>query len=86
MRCNIVKDDRQPNYKTPIESLFWGYASTTEALDRLLQEDIKSSQRAVYDVREAIRDALFLLGHRGKIGEVKKTAMICQKELSSTIL
>ena len=69
MRCDIIEEDRQPNYKTPEASLLWGYKSTSKALDNLLKGEIKGSQRAIWNVREAIRDALFLLGFRGNMTE-----------------
>jgi len=67
MRRNVISGDRQPNYKTPKECLLWGYKCTSKTLDHLKNGNIKGSQTAVYDVREAIRDALFLLGFRGSI-------------------
>jgi len=68
MRSNIV-GNREPHYKTPEACLKWGYNCSNKALDHLKNRDIKSAQKTVYDVREAIRDALFLLGFRGTIDE-----------------
>ena len=66
-RRNIINDDRDPNYKTAKDSLLWGYSCTDKALDNFLEEKTKDSRQNVYDVREAIRDALFPLGFRGHI-------------------
>jgi hypothetical protein len=68
-RQNVIKDDRQPNYKTPKDSLVWGYDCTGKALDNFLDGKTLDSRQNVYDIREAIRDALFLLGFRGNILE-----------------
>jgi hypothetical protein len=56
-----TKRKRHPNYETPEASLTWGYKCSSKALDSLRKGDIESAQRAIYDVRESIRDALFLL-------------------------
>jgi hypothetical protein len=69
MRLDVIRKDRQPNYTTPKDCLLWGYKCTSKSLDKLKEGNIKGSQKAVYDVREAIRDALFLLGFRGKIDD-----------------
>lgn len=68
IKGNII-GNRHPHYKTPEASLLWGYKCSSKALDHLKNRDIKSVQKAVYDVREAMRDALFLLGFRGDIDE-----------------
>ena len=75
-RQNVITDDRQPNYKTPKDSLVWGYDCTDKALDNFLDGKTLDSRENVYDVREAIRDALFLLGFRGDIlVEAKKLSV-----------
>jgi hypothetical protein len=66
-RRNVIREDRQPNYETPEKSLLWGYKCSSKALDRFKRQDFKNARNAVYDVREAIADALFLLGFRGSI-------------------
>jgi len=71
MRGNTIKN-RHPHYKTPEASLLWGYKCTSKTLSNLKNGNIKVSQKALYDVREAIRDALFLLGFRGDIDEAMK--------------
>jgi hypothetical protein len=71
-RQNVITDDRQPNYETPKDSLVWGYDCTDKALDNFLDGKTPDSRENVYDVREAIRDALFLLGFRGNILEEAK--------------
>jgi len=68
MRSNII-ENRHPHYKTPEASLSWGFKCSSKALDHLKNQDIKGAQKAIYDVREAIKDALFLLGFRGSIEE-----------------
>lgn len=55
------KEKRQPNYETPEASLTWGYKCSTKASSSLREQDIKSARKAIYDVKEPIRDALFLL-------------------------
>ena len=72
MRQNMVDDNRQPNYKTPTDSLLWGYDCTDKALDNFLEGKTKDARDNAYDVRESIRDALFLLGFRGNILEAAK--------------
>jgi hypothetical protein len=57
----MAKKERHPNYPTPEASLTWGYKCTSKALSSLREQDIKNAQKAIYDVRESIRDALFLL-------------------------
>jgi hypothetical protein len=43
------------------------YKSSSKVLDRFKRQDFKNARNAVYDLREAIADALFLLGFRGSI-------------------
>jgi hypothetical protein len=57
----MAKKERHPNYDTPEASLTWGYKCTSKALSSLREQDIKNTRKAIYDARESIRDALFLL-------------------------
>jgi hypothetical protein len=58
---NMQSKVRHPNYDTPEASLTWGYKCSTKALSSLAKQDIESAKKEIYDVREAIRDALFLI-------------------------
>ena len=57
----MAKKERHPNYDTPEASLTWGYKCSTKALSSLRAQDVENARIAIYDVRESIRDALFLL-------------------------
>jgi hypothetical protein len=57
----MVNQERHPNYDTPEASLTWGYRCSNKALSSLREQDIENARKAIYDVRESIRDALFLL-------------------------
>lgn len=58
---------RHPNYKKPEDVLKWGFKCSTKAKNCLKNGDVAEAQKAIYDVREAIKDALFLIGFRGEI-------------------
>ncbi len=57
----MAKKERHPNYDTPEASLAWGYKCTSKALGSLREQDTENARKVIYDVRESIRDALFLL-------------------------
>jgi len=57
----MAKKERHPNYATPEASLTWGYKCTNKALSSLREQDIENARKAIYDIRESIRDAQFLL-------------------------
>jgi hypothetical protein len=48
-------------------SLRWGFKCSTKLKNYLKNRDIEEAQKALYDIRESIKDALFLLGFRGEI-------------------
>ncbi|MGD0204532.1 MAG: hypothetical protein ABSC20_11595 [Candidatus Bathyarchaeia archaeon] len=68
----MAKKERHPNYDTPEASLTWGYKCSGKALSSLREQDIKNTRKAIYDVRESIRDALFLLKNPKKNNSEQK--------------
>jgi len=60
-------DIRHPHYTKPEDSLRWGFKCSTKVKNYLKNGDIEEAQKALYDIRESIKDALFLLGFRGEI-------------------
>lgn len=67
----MAKKEIHPNYDTPEASLKWGYKCSSKALSSLREQDIKNAQKAIYDIRESIRDALFLLKNTKKLRNAK---------------
>lgn len=79
----MIVDGRITNYKTPIALLLWGYRCTDRALDNFLDGKTKTARNNVYDVREAIKDALLLLGFRGNALEEARKLPAPKKQKNS---
>jgi hypothetical protein len=58
---------RHPHYKKPEDSLRCGFKCSTKVKNYPKNRDIEEAQKALYDIRESIKEALFLLGFRGEI-------------------
>jgi hypothetical protein len=51
-----------PNYKEASKELHWAYRRLGDAEELLTSGNVKDAQKAVYDGRHAVKDALHLLG------------------------
>jgi hypothetical protein len=54
-------EELHPNYKEASKELKWAFRRLGEAEKFLTKGDIKETQKAVYDGRHAVKDALHLL-------------------------
>lgn len=57
-------EELNPNYKDASKELRWAFRRLGEAEKFLTTGNIKDAQKAVYDGRHAVKDALHLLGEK----------------------
>ena len=57
-------EELNPNYKDASKELQWAFRRLGEAEKFLTTGNIKDAQKAVYDGRHAVKDALHLLGEK----------------------